>query len=344
MLVCFVALSIPANFSLAATLYLDPGIATIYRGDAITTSIRIMPNQAEGECINAADVVITYSDNIQPVDISIGRSIFSVWVEDPIINKENKTITLAGGIPNGYCGRVQGDPSLTNIIAEIVFRSPGLQIGVPEAGNTAVIDFAPETQVYINDGQGTKANLTTLPSTITLERTVGSAIADDWREAVRADNIPPEDFSISLEKDILAFNGRYFIVFTTTDKQTGLSHYEVMEEPFSDLGSFTWGGTDVPWVRTVSPYVLKDQSLNSTIRVRAFDKAGNEYVATLIPDESMRTISATDRITYVAVGVAVVVVILIILLVVYIYRRRKKVQSSPEENFADTIVTEQHDE
>ena len=32
------------------------------------------------------------------------------------INKENRTVTFAGGIPNGYCGRVNGDPKLTNII------------------------------------------------------------------------------------------------------------------------------------------------------------------------------------------------------------------------------------
>ncbi len=65
----------------AATLYIDPGVASLFRGDAITTSIRVMPDQATGECINAADVVITYPESIQPVDVSTGRSIFSVWVE-----------------------------------------------------------------------------------------------------------------------------------------------------------------------------------------------------------------------------------------------------------------------
>jgi hypothetical protein len=325
------------GLSMAATLYIDPGIATVYRGDAITTSIRIMPDQAAGECINAADVVVTYPEFIQPVDVSIGRSIFSVWVEDPKINKENRTITFAGGIPNGYCGRVQGDPGLTNVIADIVFRSPGLQIGAVDNDGVAVISFTDATNVYLNDGLGTKASLVTLPSTITMDKAAGSGIVDDWRENVRNDDLPPESFSITLEKDTLAFGGKYFIVFTTSDKQTGLSHYEVMEEPVEEFSSFAWGRTDAPWVRAVSPYVLEDQSLNSTIRVRAFDKAGNEYVATLIPDESLQTMSRNELYLYVAIGGGSLLLISGIILFFVLWRRRKKLQTNPESE--DVLLT-----
>jgi hypothetical protein len=320
--VVFIILSVPL-VSTAATLYIDPGTATVYRGDAITTSVRIMPDQAAGECINAADVVVTYPEFIQPVDVSIGRSIFSVWVEDPKINKEERTITFAGGIPNGYCGRVQGDPGLTNVIADIVFRSPGLQIGAVDNDGVAVISFTDATNVYLNDGLGTKASLVTLPSTITMDKAAGSGIVDDWREDVRNDDLPPESFSITLERDTLAFGGKYFIVFTTTDKQTGLSHYEVMEESVEDLGSFAWGRSDAPWVRAVSPYVLEDQSLNSTIRVRAFDKAGNEYVATLIPDESLQTMSRNELYLYLVTGAGALIFLLIAALLFVLVRRRR---------------------
>ncbi len=328
---------VPLQLLLAATLYIDPGIATLYRGDAITTAVRIMPDQETGECINAADVVISYPETIQPVDISIGKSIFSVWVEDPVINKETRTITFAGGVPNGYCGRVDGDPSLTNVLAEIVFRSPGLQIGAPSVGNQAVIEFAPETQVFLNDGQGTRADLVTLPSTLTLESTSGTNLVDSWREAVRDDNVPPEEFSITLERDPVAFAGEYFIVFSTSDKQTGISHYEIMEEPLTEFGQFAWGRADAPWIKAVSPYVLKDQSLNSTIRVRAFDKAGNEYVATLVPDESLRTVSQTALITYGAGALVLVFLILFALAIWFWFRRRSKsaLPSEGEESLED---------
>ena len=165
--------------SYAATLYIDPASSTISRGDAITTAVRLMPDKDQGECINVVDAVINYSENIQPIDVSIGKSIFSIWVERPTIDKENRRITFAGGIPNGYCGRVDGDPMLTNILAEIIFRSPGMQVGATDSGNEASIDFGSETQALLNDGQGTPVSLTTFGCTITLEKTAGATISDD---------------------------------------------------------------------------------------------------------------------------------------------------------------------
>jgi len=317
----------------AATIYMDPGVATLNRGDAITASVRIMPDPALEECINVVDAVITYSPNIQPVDVSIGKSIFNVWVEPPVINKEERTVTFAGGIPNGYCGRVEGDPRLTNIIAEIIFRSPGMQVGGSSDDPQAYIDFAPETQVLLNDGAGTRAPLTMLGATYTLEKTASAeGITDDWRESVRQDRNPPEQFSITLARDETAFAGKHFIVFATTDKQTGISHYEVNEEPVLEFSQFNWGGVGVPWVRAESPYVLKDQSLNSIIRVKAIDKAGNEYIATLIPDESMQTISRNEIITYIVLGsVAGLVVIFSIVAWYMIHRRTRRTVTKVEE-------------
>jgi hypothetical protein len=335
-----VAICVPM-LTQAATLYIDPGMVTLFRGDAVKMSVRLMPEQASGECVNAADVVITYPASIQPVDVSIGRSIFSVWVEDPVINKEERTITFAGGIPNGYCGRVQGDPGLTNIVADVVFRSPGLQIGSAADDSTAVVSFTDETNVYLNYGQGTKATLVTLPSTISLEKNAGSAIVDEWRENVADDDIPPESFSIQLERDPIAFGGKYYIIFSTTDKQTGVSHYEVMEEPVSEFGTFSWGATDAPWLRAQSPYILDDQSLNSTIRVRAYDKAGNEYVATLVPEESMRTVSKQAMYTYASIGVASVVLLFALVgIFVYIRRYRKARGVTPSSQVPDNSLAE----
>ena len=329
--------------SYAATLYMDPASTTISRGDAITVAVRLMPDKNEGECVNVIDAVINYTDNIQPIDVSIGKSIFSMWVERPVIDKENRRITLAGGIPNGYCGRVDGDPMLTNIIAEIIFRSPGMQVGQSESGDVATLSFSNETKALLNDGLGTEAPLTIFGSSINLNKNPGPQLADDWRQSVKDDNIPPEEFSISLNRDEkgINFNGKYFIDFTTTDKQTGISHYEVMEEPVSQLYSFNWGGVGASWVTEESPYVLKDQSLNSTIRVKAIDKAGNEYIATLVPDESLKTISRNQIITFsVAGGVMLLLVILVIF--IFLIRRRKKTNISNEsennlENNSDSL-------
>lgn len=334
----FMVLATPAH---AATIYIDPGVATISRGDSITAAVRIMPDPTAGECINVIDAVVTYTDNITPIDISIGNSIFNVWVESPVINTENRTITFAGGIPNGYCGRVEGDPQLTNVVAEIIFRSPGLQIGGSDDTEVKV-DFAPETQVLLNDGQGTRAPLVTLGGTFTLTKEAGAGgIVDTWREEVRADNLPPEEFSITLTREEVAFGGEHFIVFSTVDKQTGISYYEVMEEPVLEFSQFKWGGVGVPWIKATSPYVLKDQTLNSIIRVRAVDKAGNEYLATLVPEESQQTLSKNELYTYIfaAAATGIALILILVLIVVLVRRRRKgmKLAESENSNLTTTI-------
>ena len=84
------------------------------------------------------------------------------------------------------------------------------------------------------------------------------------------DKIPPEPFGILVLKDPQVFEGKYFITFNTQDKQTGIDHYEVKE-----------GNKD--WKIAESPYLLEDQKLQSIIKVKAIDKAGNERVVEFSP-------------------------------------------------------------
>jgi len=308
----------------AAALYLDPAGGLLHRGDAVTVAVRLDVDELTGECVNAVDGVLNYTSNIDAVDVSIGNSIFPLWIEFPVINQELKTITFAGGIPNGYCGRLPGDPRLSNIIAEIIFRSPGFTIG-GSSELLASVQFSEESSVYLNDGQGTRVAPATYGATFELDTRAGSKISDSWQEAIRADNVPPSEFSIFLHQDETAFSQKYYIVFNSSDKQTGIDRYLVMEEPLSQLGMFEWGRADAPWIEARSPYVLRDQSLNSIIRVKAIDKAGNEYVATLIPDESMRTYSDNQMFTYViSATFGIIFLLLLVTIGVFIRRRRSK--------------------
>lgn len=318
----------------AASLYMDPAFSSIGRGDAIEVSVRLDTNEEEEECINAVDGVIHYGEEVIPVDVSTGDSIFSVWVEQPKINKEERTITFAGGIPNGYCGRVPGDPRLTNNVVKLIFRSPGFSIGGSAAAGTtsAKIEFAPETTAYLNDGFGTKAELALYGANIDLSSKPGAALEDPWNDAVVTDTIPPADFSIELVR-IPNETGKYHIVFNTTDKQTGIDQYQVMEEHSSKFWDFEWGRADAPWITARSPYILDDQSLNSTIRVKAIDKAGNEYIATLVPPQELRGVSVEQMIMWGAI--AFVALLLIIVLAVVgrsLYRRHKEKQLLVDDN------------
>ena len=314
-----------------ASLYMDPNQAELKRGDTMVISVRL--DTDEGECINVVDAVITYSENIQPVDTSRGNSILNLWVEEPVINKENRTITFAGGIPNGYCGRIPGDPRLTNNVVDLLFQSPGLQIGQSESGNIASINFDPQTHVLLNDGFGTRVDPKVFGASVLLAKEAGTSVQNPWQEADTNDVVPPEKFSITLERTPNAFSNKYFITFNTTDKQSGVDHYEVIEEPLDSKNLFGWGAETAPWVEAKSPFVLEDQSLNSTIRVRAIDKAGNEYIATLVPEESQRTFSS-DNMLIVGILVASVLVLLIVIgvIVVLLFKRRgRRTENSMEE-------------
>lgn len=333
LLVCLTILWAPAEWLHAASLYIDPAFSELNSGDARQYAVRLDVDEEIGECVNAVDGVIEYSEGINPVDISVGDSIFTIWVEEPTIDTANRRITFAGGLPSGYCGRVAGDPRLTNTIVEIVMRAPGFSIG-SAATSTARLEFAPETTAYLNDGFGTQANLQTFGAEISLTNQRGDMLVDTWREEVNLDTQPPEEFSIALERDERAFGGRYFIVFNTTDKQTGIDEYQVMEEPISAFWDFAWGRADAPWVTTRSPYVLEDQSLNSIIRVRALDKAGNEYIATLLPNDDLRT---TRPETIIGIVVLMVIALLAALGIWFIVRlwRRRRINHPSEDHEVD---------
>jgi hypothetical protein len=322
-----------ANLAQSASLYMDPAFSSIGRGDAIAVSVRLDTDEANDECINAVNAVIKYSENVIPADVSIGDSILSMWLERPKIDTVNRTITFAGGIPNGYCGRVVGDPRLTNSLAQLIFRSPGFSIGSNSEGTTtAKIEFTPETTAYLNDGLGTKADLALFGASIDLSKNPGTQLNDPWRDAVVTDDVPPEPFSITLHRDDFAFNGRYFVAFNTSDKQTGIDQYQVMEEPLSEFWTFDWGRADAPWIVTPSPYELKDQSLNSIIRVKAIDKAGNEHIATLIPDEAVRTMSTSTIILYAAAGLVSLIVIVMLSVAIRALLRRRKERAALKES------------
>ncbi len=100
---------------------------------------------------------------------------------------------------------------------------------------------------------------------------------DEWKKELEKDNIPPEPFEIEIHQNPLIFEGKYFITFSTNDKQTGIDYYEIHEIPP------IWTLKTTKPERAGSPYLLKDQSLKSIIKVRAVDKAGNERVAEHIP-------------------------------------------------------------
>lgn len=317
-LFCTVFFAGSISVAQAAVLYLDPPTGTYVRGDTFTVKVRL---NNEDDCVNAVDARIGFpAETLKVVAIGTGSSILTLWTEKPTVDMEKGMILFSGGLPGGYCGRVAGDPGLTNTLVEIVFQTSGMSVGKKPA-DSGVLQFLPGSTVLRADGTGEPVTLTTKGSSFTISD-IGTTVKDGWLEVVRADKTPPQPFSIEVSRNASVFGGGYFIAFSTSDKETGIEYYEVQESDIAREGMRV--GTKQPsvWRRAESPYLLEDQTLNSTIRVRAVDKAGNERLAGFIPDESIRHFRMTPLSwLFVALGGVVLVVLLIVALLWW--RRRK---------------------
>ncbi len=254
----------------AATLTLDSVEKKYGPGDTFIATVRI---NNDGDCINAANVVLSYpKDTLRAVDFSRGDSIFSLWAVEPHIDTDLGTVAFAGGIPGGYCGRIPGDAGLTNILGKVVFTV------LKARAESATIHFLPSSAVYLNDGAGTLAALTAHDVSIPISSTTQLS-QNQWLSLVHEDTTPPQPFEVQVESTSNVFNGKYYIVFSTIDKESGMDHFEMFENKV--------------WKRVTSPYLLQNQSLLGVgdIQVRAIDKAGNvrlgDYSAALTPKRQL---------------------------------------------------------
>lgn len=254
LLIILLSLFLPFS-SRAAILYLEPSSGSYHQGDTFVVSLRI---DTEKDCINTVEGQLNFSQDIlEALDFSQGNSLLTLWVNPPLINQAAGIVSFTGGIPGGYCGRISGDPGESNLLGRIVFKAK-------TAGN-GQLKISDTSQVLLNDGLGTLAELERKEAVFTILTGASEVSKQEWQEERVKDNLPPEIFKIEINQDPLIFEGKYFITFSTTDKQTGLDYYEVREG-------------EGRWRRTVSPCLLEDQGLRSIIEVRAVDKAGNALV------------------------------------------------------------------
>ncbi len=272
----------------AAVLYLDHTLGEYRPGEIFTVNVRL---ENEGECLNAFEVYVKYpADAVKFVDFSDGDSFLTLWVQRPKVDEENGIVSFVGGIPGGYCGRLPGDIGPSNILGGIIFRIPGFQVTGGRPADSARIEVMGISQALLSDGFGTPAKLSFRPAEFKIIR--DDALlpeTEEWHRRIRDDKTAPEPFLIELRRDPEIFGGKFFIIFSTTDKQTGIDRFEAMES--DELGKTRKTKKPAPWKRAESPYLLEDQQLLSFIKVKAVDKAGNERIVELPPQAAVMKIA-----------------------------------------------------
>jgi hypothetical protein len=332
----------------AAILTLETGSDKYGPGDSFAVDVKI---DLDTGCINTVGAEIAFDNRFLILDDFLsGESILSVWVDMPkdsdlkSINSSGK-ISFSGGIPGGYCGKVVGDPGgRTNIVGRMIFSVPKLAVGDLDKAD---IYFTEKTQVFLNDGLGTPDSLK--KENLSLELSPNTSIKDEsWQEQIKADKTPPEPFMIELYRNEQMFEGRYYIIFASSDKQSGLDRYEIMEESLDDIvrqskpkkwyeNFFSEEAPEPPkWIEADMPYPLQDQKLRSVIRVKAIDKAGNERVVDYIPPAEMREQAEKQNYqnsrTMLLLIMITVVIISTILIIILIYKTIKNRKYDKEKN------------
>lgn len=242
------------NYAGAADLYFQPKELTV--GTDSVVSVDVLMDSPEG--VNALEGTLVFPEELLDFqDISDGNTIINFWVQRPTLVKPGE-IYFAGIIPGGF-----GSQAGKLFSIQLAARKPG-------QAQLSIKDIL----ALLNDGEGTKTPVTVAPAKI---------IISGELEAVRPPDIedrrPPEEFTPIISREETLFDNQYFVVFVAQDKGTGVDHYEIAEVK----KIFRPRPSTVDWQAAESPAVLRDQSLQSWILVKAVDQRGNEQVAFLEP-------------------------------------------------------------
>jgi len=245
----------------AASFSISPQDLAAGKETAVVLSI-----DTENQEINAISLHLKFSpDNFSVKDISDGNSIINFWVEKPNFSNEKGELIFSGIIPGGF---QEANGQLLKIILS------------PNKTGEASLEIS-EAKVLLNDGKGTEAGV----NTSNLKFNVKESGFFQEASFPAKDTNPPEDFTPEIASDPDIFAGKYFLVFSTQDKGSGIDHYEIMEKPDTAIYVIKslLGLEKDKWIIAESPYLLADQKLAGRIYVKAVDKAGNARIAAVLP-------------------------------------------------------------
>jgi len=245
----------------AARFYFE-GDTSIRVGETVPVILML---DTEGAEVNALEGTVLASGVLQMVGIREQDSVVSMWIERPVIAGTG-TAYFSGIIPGGFSGVLSPfwEGGRPGAVYTILVEGTGQ--------GTGQLSLGPAASVLQNDGMGTQLPVTA--ADLVIRVTEGAAPA----ASVPEDTDMPEEFTPLVAQDSDVFGGAHFLVFSTIDTASGIDHYEVAE---------TRTRFNEPvFARAESPYQLSDQSLRSYVHVKAVDRAGNERVTILPPQQS----------------------------------------------------------
>lgn len=233
----------------AANIFFDTKNQPFAQGEEFLVQVFL---NTEGEYVNAIEGRVVFPvDLLEAREIRDGNSSVNFWIEKPH-SSQSGVIVFSGITPGGLSGPKE-------LLFSVVFRAKKEGSGIIQTDGLRVLR---------NDGEGTPANIKISPLQFSISQK--SSPISPAIESIK-DTEFPEDFKPIIASDPSIFDGKYFLVFATQDKISGIANYKVREGK--------WGWFNV----AESPYLLIHQSLDRKIFVKAIDKNGNERIAVVEP-------------------------------------------------------------
>jgi len=250
--------------------------------------VEIFLNTGNGESVNAFEINVEYPvESLKLSEWSDGNSIINLWIKEPKNN--NGIFSFRGIVPGGYFGK-------NGLLIALYFE------GIKEG--TAEIKIKNDSQVLLNDGLGTPAENSFSSAIVNIKMSEEDPTKFEFTE-----NIPPEPFTPVISRSDEIYGGNYFLVFSTQDKNSGISYYEISEG-------------EEPFRIAQSPYLLRNQRLDKDIRVRAIDKAGNVRMEIISAEKA--EVKKDEFKEALFFGVLLLMITILVFFAKYIYNKIRK--------------------
>lgn len=266
-----------------------------------TFSVRLIMSSASS--INAMSGNVQYSGELLGVQgVSYNRSIFKLWQQTPNNSPQTNQVVFAGGLPNpGFSGE-NGE------IIQITFKARAL--------GTATVQLLNNSQVLLNDGQGSRAEWSATPYTVQINKPETEPTPPPAEPSpVAKDTTPPTNLELLIGHDSHLFEGNWFAVFRAEDLESGIDHYELAEVDNSQTYP-----VDTDWRKVTSPYQLLKQEQGTKVFLKAVDKSGN---ISTISREHKPTLISFPRPDWRLLLILAVILALGLILPIFVYHRKK---------------------
>lgn len=251
----FITILFAAQSAYAATVSIEPSAPAAPPSTQFALTITVT---TDSNPINVVEGSVRIPPDVTVDAISTAGSAFTLWPLQPEFVTNDGKIEFSGGAPGGV-------PAGTRAILFTVYA------------HTDIADsyvFQPTgITAYRNDGKGTREPIAATGASIDVRPGATPA-------PLKASPLKATPLTANVGNDPALFDGQYFVSFYGGDRGKGVSYYEVQEGVFES------------WNRADRFYVLKNQSLNREIFVRAVDEDGVSAKTTIHAPNGNRVFAA----------------------------------------------------